>query len=131
MNKKDLERFLGLANIYNRYIPKFLDLIQPFVNLRKKKSEFKWGEKQDIAFNRVKKELMKKSVVKVFDPKKEIVHTTDATKLAVSAILSQNGYPFMYLSRKLTSAKANYFNTGKEALVIVWSLKRVRQFLLS
>ena len=50
---------------------------------------------------------MKKPVVKVFDPKKEIVLTIDASKLAVSAIISQDAHLFMYLSRKLTSPEAN------------------------
>ena len=79
----------------------------------------KWGEKQDIAFNRVKKALMSKPIVKVFDSKKEIVLTTDGNKLTVSSTLSQDGHLFMYLSRKLTWAKANYSNIDKEALAIV------------
>ena len=48
-----------------------------------------------------KKSLMKKPIVKVFDPKKEIVLTTDESELAVSTILSQDSHPFMYLSRKI------------------------------
>ncbi len=55
---------------------------------------------------------MNKPVAKVFDPNKEIVHTTDASELAVSAILSQDGHPFI---KKSTSAEDNYSNIEKEA----------------
>ena len=44
---------------------------------------------------------MEKPIVKIFDPKKEITLATDASELAVSAILLQD-HPIMSLSRKLT-----------------------------
>ena len=67
--------------------------------------------------------------MKILDPKKEIILTTDASEFAVSAILSQD-HPIMYLSRKLTKAEVNNSNIKKEALAIVWSTERARQFLL-
>ena len=48
----------------------------------------------------------------------------------MSAILSQDDHPLMYLSKKLTSAEDNYSNIEKNALVIVWSTERARQSLL-
>ena len=41
--------------------------------------------------------MAKKPVVKIFDPKKDIILTTDS----ISRILSQEGHPIMYLSRRL------------------------------
>ena len=73
---------------------------------------------------------MEKPVIKVFDPRKEVTLTTDASEHAVSAILSQDDHPIMYLSRRLTKAELNYSNIEKEALAIVWSTQRARQFLL-
>ena len=55
------------------------------------------GEKNKISHSMgVKKTFKKKPIVKVFESQKEIVLTTDANKLAVSDILLQDGYPFMY-----------------------------------
>ena len=62
--------------------------------------------------------------MKIFDPKKEITLTTDASECAVSVISSQENHPIMYLSRKLTKAEINNSNIEKEALVIVWSIER-------
>ena len=39
MNKKELESFLGLINFYNRYLPKYRELIEPFVEMCKKKKK--------------------------------------------------------------------------------------------
>ena len=129
-NKKELESFLGLVNFYSRYLHKYSDLVEPFSEIRKKNSEFSWNKNLETAFIKLKDALMKKPVVKIFDPKKEVVLTTDASGTAVSAILAQENHPFMYLSRKLTKAEMNYSNIEREALAIVWATQRARQFLL-
>ena len=87
---------------------KYSDLVEPFSEIRKKNSEFLWNNRLGTAFIKLKDALMKKPVVKIFDPKKEIVLTTDASGKAVSAILAQENHPFMYLSRRLTKAEMNY-----------------------
>ena len=74
--------------------------------------------------------LIRKPIVKIFDSKKEVALMTDASEHAVAAILSQEGHPIMYLSRKLTSAEADYSNTEKEAFAIVCSTEQARNFLL-
>ena len=108
-SKKELESFLVLANFYSRYVPKYSDLTELFADLRRNNSEFVWTHKQETAFNKIK------PVIKVFDPRKEVTLTTDASEHAGSAILSQDDHPIMYLSRRLTKAELNYSNIEKEA----------------
>lgn len=74
--------------------------------------------------------MAKKPVVKMFDPKKDMTLTTDASEHSISGILSQEGHPIMYLSRRLTNTKFNYSNIQKEALAIVWTTTRAQQFLI-
>ena len=73
--------------------------------------------------------MAKKLVAKIFDPKKDITLTTDASEHSISGILSQDGHPIMYSPRKLTNTEFNYSNIEKEALTIVWTTTRTRQFL--
>ena len=54
--------------------------------------------------------MAKKPVVKICDPKKDITLSIDASEHSVSGILSQEGYPIMYLSRRLTNTEFNYAN---------------------
>ena len=63
--------------------------------------------------------MAKKSVVKNFDPKKNITLTTDASEYSIFGILSQEGHPIMYLSRRRTNTEFNYSNIEKETLAIV------------
>ncbi len=84
---------------------------------------------QNRAFSKLKKALMEKPIVKIFDPKKEITLTTNASEYTVSAILSQDHHPIMYLSIKLTKAEFNYSNIEKKAVAIIWSTERAQQFL--
>ena len=65
--------------------------------------------------------MAKKLVVKTFDPKKDITLTTDASEHSISGMLSLEGHPIMYLSRRLMNTEFNYLNIEKEALAIVWT----------
>ena len=74
--------------------------------------------------------MAKKPEVKIFNPKKDITLTTDASEHSISGILSQEGHRIMYLSRRLMNTEFNYLNIEKEALVIVSTTTRARQFLI-
>lgn len=64
-----------------------------------------WTKKRQIAFDKLKSILSNKPVVKIFDPRKEITVTTDASEHSISGILSQQGHSIMYLSRRLIKAE--------------------------
>ena len=114
---------------HNRYVPTYTDLTELFANLRKKNVEFIWSEKQQKAFDRLKVIMAKKPVVKIFNPKKDIMLTTDASEHSISEILSQ-GHLIMYISRRLMNTEFNYSNIKKESLTIVWAITRARQSLI-
>ena len=116
----NLESFLVLVNFYRYYISKYADLTEPSVNLRKKNVEFILSEKQENAFDGSKVTMAKKSVVNIFDPKKYITLNTYASEHSKSGILSQEGHPIKYLSRRLTNTEFYYSNIEKGALAIVW-----------
>ena len=70
--------------------------------------------------------MAKKPVVKIFDPKRDITLTTDASEHSISGILSQEGHPITYLSRRLTKTEFNHSNIEKEAFAIVLTTTRTR-----
>ena len=69
--------------------------------------------------------MAEKSVMKIFDLKKDITLIIDASEDSISGILSQEGNPIIYLSR-LTNTEFNYSNREKEALAIVWTSTKAR-----
>ena len=74
--------------------------------------------------------MVKKPVVKIFDPLKNITLTTDASEHSISGILSEEGYLIKYLSRRLANTEFYNSNIEKEVLAIVWTTTRTRQFLI-
>ena len=56
--------------------------------------------------------------------------TTDASEKAIGGVLSQEGHPVIYVSRKLSQAEKNYSNIEREALAIVLVVTKLKQFLL-
>ena len=51
---KDMEKFLGLANYYRRFVKDFTQIAKPMHRLMCKEEKWNWGIKQKRAFRRLK-----------------------------------------------------------------------------
>ena len=51
---KDIQKFLGLANYYRRFIEGFAIVARPLHNLVKKNKKWEWTEKEEKAFQELK-----------------------------------------------------------------------------
>ena len=47
-------RFLGMAGYYRKFCKNFSDIAEPLTNLLKKSIKFKWNDKCQDAFDRLK-----------------------------------------------------------------------------
>ena len=119
--------FVGLANFYGRMIPDFATKTLLLNNMRY--SDFSWGKMQQKASEDIKNELCANPSVQPYSQQKEATVTTDASEKAVGGVLSQEGHPVIYVSRKLTPAEQNYSNIEREALAIVFVVTRFKKFL--
>ncbi|KAI0992805.1 hypothetical protein K3495_g15379 [Podosphaera aphanis] len=63
-NVKEIQRFIGFANFYRRFINKFSSLVSPLTNLMKKGSPFDWGPSQEIAFATIKEKFCEDIVLR-------------------------------------------------------------------
>ena len=138
----DLRAFLGLANYFRKFINKFSAIAAPLTNQlggnlssRKAKNTYlKWDEKCQDAFEALKEALTSAPALKLPDFTKpftvdafELV--TDASDYAIGAILTQDGQPVAYESRKLSDAERNYTTTERELLAVMHALKKWRCYL--
>lgn len=56
-DKSDVQKFLGFANVYKKYISNFAEIVGPLYDLIKKGTEFIWMEKEERAFKEILRQL--------------------------------------------------------------------------
>ena len=128
-NTNEVSQFCGLVNFFGRLIPDFATKLAPISKLQSSKS-FAWDDECQNAFDGLKKELASYPVIQPYSLEKEAIVTTDASQEAIGGILTQEGHPVIYVSRKLSKAERNYSNIEREALAIIWVVTRMKQFLM-
>ncbi|GFV96787.1 transposon Tf2-8 polyprotein [Trichonephila clavipes] len=111
------------------YIQDFAKISRPLSYLTKKKVKWQWGFDQQNAFQTLKNSLTTPPVLKQADGTKPYIIRTDASNYALGAVLLQgegsDEHPIEYASRLLlTPAERNYSTTEREALAVVWALKK-------
>ncbi|CAI7804709.1 unnamed protein product [Closterium sp. NIES-54] len=132
-NVKELQKFLGFANYYNRFVPQYAKIATPLTNLLKKNTPFKLEDVHQQAMEQLKTALTSTPVLILPNPEKDYVIEADASDQAVGAVLMQDQgkglQPIAYLSKKLHGAELNYPIHDKEALAIITTFKTWRCYL--
>ncbi|GJP81572.1 hypothetical protein CLOP_g11720 [Closterium sp. NIES-67] len=132
-NLHELQSFLGFVNYVRRFIPNMAGVTSPLMDLLKKGKFHKWGGEQQVAFEKLKRFLTTPPVLWIADPCRPFELITDASDLAVGAVLlqdfSEGLQPIAYESRKLDPAERNYPVHDKELLAIVHAFKVWRCYL--
>ena len=105
-------RFLGMAGYYRKFCKNFSGIAEPLTNLLKKSTKFKWNDKCQDAFDRLKAILKSAPVLLAPDFDKCFKLAVDASDVGIGAVLLQednNGdHPVCYLSKKFNKHQKNY-----------------------
>ncbi|XP_024519172.1 uncharacterized protein LOC112342112 [Selaginella moellendorffii] len=114
----DLRSFLGMAGVFRRFVKDFSGIAAPLTNLLQNTSKHAtihgWDEKCEVAFQRLKQCCISAPVLKIFDPEKPLVVETDASDIAIGAVLLQVGHPLAYMSHKFDATQRNWPTRDKE-----------------
>jgi hypothetical protein len=132
----DVRSFLGLANFYRRFVRDFAGIARPLTDLTRTtvKKQWHWGEREQKAFDTLKRQLTEAPVLAHPDPMKQWTVQTDASGFAIGAVLSQQQddglmRPVAYWSTKLSAAECRYSATERELMAIVKATKHWRAYL--
>lgn len=132
-NGKEVRQFLGLVGYYRRHIPEFAKLARPLTRLTSKSVRFAWDADAEDAFSALKEKLVSAPILKFPDFTRPFILTTDASKHAVGAILSQvfdgQEHPIAFASRQLSTAEQKYGATEQECLAVVWGVRHFRCYV--
>jgi hypothetical protein len=86
-NVKSVRAFLSLAYFYRRLVSRFDNVAKPLTELTSKDRQFIWCQSKQKAFEDMKDELSTTSVLTYPYFDLPFILTTDASKVAVAAIL--------------------------------------------
>jgi hypothetical protein len=132
-----LRSFLGLCNVYRRFVAGFAKIAAHLNFLLRKGESPQLGslsEEQLAAFETLRTRFLDPPIIALPRAEGLFILDTDASQEQIGCFLFQEHdggtrYPVGYWSRGLTSAERNFSTTEKECLAIVWAVLQLRPCL--
>ena len=133
-NTSTLRSFLGSVQFYGKFIPNLATLSEPLNRLLRKETPWEWNVQEQEAFQTLKDELGKDHVLVHFDPALQVGISCDASNVGIGVVLFHrypdgSERPISNVSKTLTPSQRRYSQIQKEALAVVFGLKKFHQFL--
>ena len=131
---KNMQKFLGLANYYRQFVKNFAKIAKPLHEMTRKETKWSWREKQQKAFEKLKKRFTMEPVLVIPDLDKEMRVEVDVSDFVIGGVLlmkceDKRWRLVVYIFKLLNEAKRNYEIHDKEMLAIIWCLEVWRHFL--
>ena len=129
-----LKAFLGMVNYYGKFIGQLSTLLDPLNHLLKKGVPWNWTKECQNAFETCKQLISEDSCLVPYNPKRPIKLDCDASSTGVGAVLShimEDGQerPIAFASRTLTKTERGYAQLHKEALSLIFGVKKFHMYL--
>ncbi|OMO91168.1 reverse transcriptase [Corchorus capsularis] len=128
-NLKALRGFLGLTGYYRKFVRHYATIAAPLTNLLKANA-YEWNEGATKAFELLKKALTSTPILALPDFEKHFEVSTDASNVAIGAVLAQEGHPIAFFSKKLSLRMQSSSTYIREMYAITEAVKKWRQYLL-
>ena len=131
---KQVWSFLGFCNFYRPFIYQFSHIARPLNELTRKETLWTWGERQQEAFETLRKRITSEPVLKQPQLEQPFEVEVDASGYAIGVVLMQRDergkrHPVAYFSSTLNEAEHNYDIYTLELYTIVRALRHWRPFL--
>ena len=138
--RRDLKRFLGLANYYHRFVPKIAEITAPLNELSggpksTNRAKINLKDRHIQAFKNTKAILAHTTTLSYEDHNKPLMLFSDASDTHVGAVLEQEGKngemrPLAFFSKKLPPLKTVRSTFYKELRALYLSLKHFQYRIL-
>ncbi|KAK3100621.1 hypothetical protein FSP39_022706 [Pinctada imbricata] len=133
-NVTELRSFLGIVNYYARFLPNMSAVLHPLYQLLQKGCTWNWSDDCQKSIEKIKELITSDEVLTHYDPDLPLSLATDASPFGLGAVLSHtmpdgSERPIAYASKSLSPAEKNYSQIEKEALGIVWGVKKFNTYL--
>ncbi|XP_019450597.1 PREDICTED: uncharacterized protein LOC109352871 [Lupinus angustifolius] len=124
-----LRGFLGLTGFYRKFVKHYATLAAPLTDLLKLQT-FKWTTEAQVTFQELKTAMSTTPVLQLPNFSKAFVVETDASVVAIGAVLSQDRHPVAFFSKKMTLRMQHASAYVREMFAVTESVKKWRQYLI-
>ena len=108
-------------------------MLHPLYQLLRKNARWAWSQQCQSAFDKAKVLISQAQVLAHYDVQKPLKLYCDASPTGLGAclmhIIGSCEQPVAYASRTLSQAERNYAQVEREALSIIFGVKRFNQYL--
>ena len=129
-----VREFLGLVNYYHRFLPNLSSVLHPLNQLLEKDHTWEWSRECEDAFKEAKRLVTSEQVLAHYDPDLPVRVACDASPYGLGSVLIHvmscgSEKPVAFASRTLNRAERNYSQIDKEALALVWGIRKFNHYL--
>ncbi|XP_058777144.1 uncharacterized protein LOC131651501 [Vicia villosa] len=124
-----LRGFLGLTGFYRRFVRHYASHAAPLTDLLRF-TKFTWSTTADTDFTTLKKKMTETPVLALPDFSKTFILETDASAVAIGAVLSQDNHPLAFFSKKMCNRMQASSVYVREMYAITEAVKKWRQYLI-
>ena len=133
-NVTELKSYLGLLNYYGKFLPQLSTVLQPLHQLLRADHPWEWTGECEQSFQESKQRLLDSQLLVHYDVKKPMKLACDASSYGIGAVISHvdedsTERPIAFASRTLSSSERNYSQLEKEALSIIYGVKKFHSYL--
>ena len=128
-NKQAVQRLLGIVNYVANFYPHITSATAQLRALLCKDADWKWEEKHQTSFEKIKEMLVNPACLAFYDVAKPVSLQVDACKDGLGAVLIQNDCPVGYASRAMTESQQRYAMIEKELLAVVFGCEKFHQYI--
>ena len=133
-NVKNVRKFLDLTNYYRRFIKDSAQVARLINILTRKDVKQQWGNKQQRAFDELKRIFTMRPVLAVLDLNKEFRVEVDTSNYTTGGVLSIKcsdnlQRPVAFILKSLSDTERNYEIYNKKILAMIRCLEAWRYFL--
>ena len=120
----EVQQFTGFIRYVRRCIKNLNQIATPLTNLIKGSQTFCWSEREQHAFEQLKKVVCAQPVLQLPNFSRPFEIHTDAFDFAYGVVLMQNGHPIAYESKTFSEIESRWPTHKKEMLAVVYALRK-------
>jgi transposase InsO family protein len=128
-----LRAFLGLANFFRAFVPRYAETAKPLTSLCSEKVRYEWTERAQAAFDQLKAAVVGAPMLHHLDYSLPIVLRTDASLAGVGGVLLQRvdgqERPVCFVSKAFTPTEARWATIEQEAYAVFYCVQALSHHL--